>query len=125
MRNVLDPRGVEGERIYADHGLTGANRARPGVGEALAACCVGDMLVVTKHDRLAPLPGARNIADELTRREVKLNLGGSIYDPTEPIGRLPSNVLAMVAEFEADPIRMRMHGDHPVAGRRDEARRSR
>ena len=30
--------GVEAERIYVDHGLTGTNRERPGLREALAAC---------------------------------------------------------------------------------------
>ncbi len=40
-------------RIYVDHGLTGTNRARPGLREALAACRLGDTLVVTKLDRLA------------------------------------------------------------------------
>ncbi len=34
-----------------------------------------------------------------------LNLGGSVYDATDPIGRLLFNVLAMIAEFEADLIR--------------------
>ena len=29
--------GVEAERIYVDHGLTGTNRERPGLREALAA----------------------------------------------------------------------------------------
>ena len=39
--------------------------------EALAACRAGDTLVVTKLDRLArSLPDARDIVDELTRREV-------------------------------------------------------
>jgi DNA invertase Pin-like site-specific DNA recombinase len=38
---------------------------------------------------------------------VKLNLGGSVHDPTDPVGRLLFNVLAMVAEFESDLIRMR------------------
>jgi DNA invertase Pin-like site-specific DNA recombinase len=57
-------------------------------------------LVVTKLDRLArSLPDARAIADELTVRQVRLNLGGSVYDPTDPVGRLLFNVLAMVAEF--------------------------
>ena len=57
-------------------------------------------MVVTKLDRLArSLPDARAIADELTQRQVRLNLGGSVYDPTDPVGRLLFNVLAMVAEF--------------------------
>jgi DNA invertase Pin-like site-specific DNA recombinase len=59
--------------------------------------------VVTKLDRLARSPpDARDIVDDLTRRDVKLNLGGSVHDPTDPVGRLLFNVLAMVAEFEAD-----------------------
>ena len=65
----------------------------------MAACRDGDTLVVTKLDRLArSLPDARAIADELTARRVRLNLGGSVYDPTDPVGRLLFNVLAMVAE---------------------------
>jgi DNA invertase Pin-like site-specific DNA recombinase len=65
-------------------------------------------LVVTKLDRLArSLPDACDILDELTSRKVKLSLGGSIHDPTDPVGRLLFNVLAMVAEFESDLIKMR------------------
>jgi DNA invertase Pin-like site-specific DNA recombinase len=100
--------GVTPDRIYVDHGLTGCNRERPGLREALAACRDGDTLVVTKLDRLArSLPDARAIADELTTRRVRLSLGGAVYDPTDPVGRLLFNVLAMVAEFEADLIRLR------------------
>jgi len=43
-------------------------------------------------------PDARGIADELTAGDVKLNLGGSVHDPTDPVGRLLFNVLAMVAD---------------------------
>jgi len=108
QRDALAALGVAPERIYVDHGLTGTTRARPGLGEALAACRDGDTLVVTKLDRLArSLPDARDIVDELTARQVKLNLGGSVHDPTDPVGRLLFNVLAMVAEFEADLIKMR------------------
>jgi len=94
---------VPANRIYVDHGLTGTNRERPGLREALAACRDGDTLVVTKLDRLArSLPDARAIADELTARHVRLSLGGSVDDPNDAVGRLLFNVLAMVAEFEAD-----------------------
>jgi len=116
QRDALGSLGVTADRIYVDHGLTGANRERPGLREALAACRSGDTLVVTKLDRLArSLPDAREIADELTRREVRLNLGGSVYDPLDPVGRLLFNVLAMVAEFEADLIRARTREGMKVA----------
>lgn len=108
--------GVEPKRIYVDHGLTGTNRARPGLREALAACRNGDSLVVTKMDRLArSLPDARDIVQELTATEVTLNIGGSVHDPTDPTGRLLFNVLAMIAEFESDLIRMRTREGMKVA----------
>ncbi len=97
-------------------GARETNRERPGLQQALAACRAGDTLGVTKHDRLArSLPDARAIADELTQREVKLNLGGSVHDPTDPVGRLLFNALAMVAEFESDLIRMRTREGIKVA----------
>ena len=116
QRDALQALGVDPERIYVDHGFTGTSRARPGLGEALAACRAGDELVVTKLDRLArSLPDARDIVEELTSRQVKLNLGGSVHDPTDPVGRLLFNVLAMVAEFEADLIRARTREGMKVA----------
>lgn len=82
----------------------------------MAACRAGDVLVVTKLDRLArSLPDARDIVAELTAREVKLSLGGSVHDPTDPVGRLLFNVLAMVAEFESDLIRMRTREGMTIA----------
>ena len=116
QRNSLAALGVGDDRIYVDHGLTGTNRDRPGLRLALAACHSGDTLVVTKLDRLArSLPDARDILDELTHRDVRLSLGGSIHDPTDPVGRLLFNVLAMVAEFEADLISMRTREGMKVA----------
>lgn len=116
QRDGLAALGVSADRIYVDHGLTGANRDQPGLREALAACRDGDTLVVTKLDRLArSLPDARAIADELQARQVRLSLGATGYDPTDPVGRLLFNVLAMVAEFEADLIRMRTREGMRVA----------
>jgi DNA invertase Pin-like site-specific DNA recombinase len=96
--------------------LTGINRDRPGFREALAACREGDTLVVTKLDRLArSLPDARDIVDDLTRRRVRLSLNGSLHDPNDPVDRLLFNVLAMVAEFEADLILLRTREGMRVA----------
>src|SRR5215207_10326459 len=108
QRDALRALGVGGDRIYVDHGLTGTNRDRPGLPLVLAACRSGDTLVVTKLDWLARwLPDASDILSELTGKNVRLSLGGSIHDPNDPIGRLLFNGLAMVAEFESDLIRMR------------------
>lgn len=116
QRSALEDLGVEPARIYTDHGLTGTNRERPGLREALAAVRDGDELVVTKLDRLArSLPDARDIAEELTAKGVALNLGGSIYDPTDPVGKLLFNVLAMVAEFERDLIAARTREGMAIA----------
>lgn len=116
QRDALAALGVDPDRVYVDHGLTGTNRDRPGLREAMAACRAGDALVVTKLDRLArSLPDARDIVAELTARDVALSLGGSVHDPTDPVGRLLFNVLAMVAEFESDLARMRTREGMKVA----------
>lgn len=116
QRDALTALGVQPDRIYVDHGLTGTSRTRPGLREALAACRSGDTLVVTKLDRLArSLPDARDIAGELTETGVKLSIGGSVHNPDDPVGRLLFNVLAMIAEFESDLIRMRTREGMKVA----------
>ena len=54
-------------------------------------------------DRLAgSLPYSGAIADELTVRQVRLNLGGSVYDLPDPVGHLLFNVLAIIAESRPD-----------------------
>lgn len=105
---ALEALGVPPERIYSDNGLTGTTRERPGLEKALAAVRSGDTLVVTKLDRLArSIRDAKDIADELEDRGVALQLGPSVYDPTDPMGRMMFHILAIFAEFEADLIRMR------------------
>ena len=38
QRQALTALGVQSDRIYVDHGITGTHRQRPGLREALAAC---------------------------------------------------------------------------------------
>lgn len=69
--------------------------------------------MVTKRDRLArSLADARAVADELTARQVRLSLGGALYDPTDAVGRLLSNVLAMI---EREIIRLRTREGMKIA----------
>lgn len=108
--------GVSPDRIYTDRGLTGTSRERPGLDQALAAVRAGDTLVVPKLDRLArSVPDARDIADSLVKRGVRLALGSSVYDPSDPMGKMFFNVLATFAEFEADLIRMRTREGMAIA----------
>ena len=108
--------GVAQDRIYTDHGLTGTNRARLGLDQALAAVRQGDTLVVPFLDRLArSVPDARAIADQLQERGVKLALGRALYDPDDPMGKMFFNILATFAEFEADLIRMRTREGMAIA----------
>ena len=116
QRQALKVLGVSEDRIYTDHGLTGTNRARPGLDQALAAVREGDVLIVSKLDRLArSVPDARAIAEQLEKKGVKLALGASVYDPTDPIGRMFFNILATFAEFESDLIRMRTREGMAIA----------
>ncbi len=116
QKAALENLGVPPERIYTDHGLTGTNRDRPGLNQALAAARSGDTLVVPKLDRLArSVPDARSIADALIARGVKLALGASVYDPADPMGKMFFNILATFAEFEADLIRIRTREGMAIA----------
>lgn len=116
QKDILAGLGVAPDRIYTDHGFTGANRARPELDQALAALRAGDTLVVPKLDRLArSVPDAREIADGLTARGARLQLGATVHDPNDPMGKLFFNILATFAEFEADLIRMRTREGMAVA----------
>jgi len=113
---MLEELGVAPDRIYTDRGRTGTTRDRPGLDQALAAVRAGDTLVVPTLDRLArSVPDARHIADALVERGVKLALGASVYDPTDPMGKMFFNILATFAEFEADLIRLRTREGMAIA----------
>ena len=73
QQEALVKLGVSPDRIYLDKGLTGSNRQRPGLDQALAAVRNGDTLVVPKLDRLArSVPDAREIADALNTGELMI-----------------------------------------------------
>src|SRR6266702_4741582 len=116
QRDRLRELGVAEDRIYLDHGLTGTTRNRPGLDQALAAVREGDTLVVPKLDRLArSVPDARAIGDDLAGRGIKLSLGGQVYDPADPMGKMFFNILATFAEFEVDLLRLRTREGMAIA----------
>lgn len=46
---------------------------------------------------------------------MKLALGASLYDPADPMGKMFFNVLATLAEFEGDLIRLRTREGMAIA----------
>lgn len=54
MPELVAARGLAG-RIHVDHGLTGTNRERPGLREALAACRAGQIIVAAFESYLIRL----------------------------------------------------------------------
>lgn len=120
QRHALVQLGVAPERIHVNHGFSGSDRERPGLREALAACSAGDELVVAKLDRLArSVPDSRDVLDDPTAREVRLDIGGSVHDPADPVGRLLLTVLSMPGAGRAGvPPRTSAESRRPAAAAR-------
>lgn len=100
--------GVDQERIYVDHGFSGKTMTREGFEKALAACREGDEFIVPSMDRLARnAEGTLLIMRDLGERGITLNVGGTIYNPRDPMAKLFFTMLAAVAEAEGGWISIR------------------
>src|SRR6266508_2130946 len=55
--------------------------------------------------------------DSLVARNIRLQLGTMVYDPSDPMGKMFFSILATFAEFEVDLLRLRF-GYGGVAVRR-------
>ena len=114
--HTLRQLGVSDDRVYLDHGMTGRNRRRPGLQQALAAVRQGDTLVVPSWT--GSRARSRTRARSATRWPpvgCGLSIGGTVYDPTDPIGEMFFNILATFAEFEVDLLRMRTREGMAIA----------
>lgn len=100
--------GIPPQHIHIDHGYSGKNTDRPALRTALACLRPGDVLVVTKLDRLArSVIDAHAIAEQVTAAGAGLRYGQSTYLPDDPSGRLFFTMLAAFAEFERGLISLR------------------
>jgi DNA invertase Pin-like site-specific DNA recombinase len=116
QRNGLAALGVALNRVYVDHGLTGTNRERPGMREALAACREGDTLVARQARPAGPF-AARRAGH---RRRAHCSTGAS-----EPgwVGVRPDGPGRPVAVLRArDGCRVRVRSDSAAHPRGHEGR---
>jgi DNA invertase Pin-like site-specific DNA recombinase len=96
------------QRIYEEK-ISGAKRARPELNRLLDHLRVGDVVVVSRLDRLArSTRDLLEIAEQLKAAEAGLR---SLHEPwadtTSPAGRMVLTVFAGIAEFERELIHER------------------
>jgi DNA invertase Pin-like site-specific DNA recombinase len=98
-------KGAGAERVFSEK-QSGAKTDRAALAKALRALSAGDVLVVTRLDRLAR--STRNLLNVLAtiseQRAGFRSLGDPWADTTTPHGRLMLTVLGGLAEFERSLI---------------------
>ena len=93
------------EKVFQEKKSGASTRKREAVNAALEFCREGDVLVVTKLDRLArSMFDLQAIVATLERKKVDLVVLDQKIDTTTPTGRLTFHLLGAVAEFERDLI---------------------
>jgi len=95
-------------RIWREK-ISGARADRPELAKLMAALKAGDMLIVTKIDRLGR--STRELLDLIDRigkaGAAFRSLGDPLFDTSNSQGKLLATLLAAIAEFERDLIRER------------------
>lgn len=106
------------ERIFADT-ITGTARDRPELDRLLSELRSGDVVVVTKYDRLArSLKDLLEIVELIQARGAGFRSLGEDIDTTTPAGRLVFHVFASIAQFERERIVERTKEGLEVARKR-------
>lgn len=97
------------DKVFPDK-ASGKLAKRPQLDAALDYLRPGDVLVITRLDRLGrSVRNLIDLAETLRQREVGLRVLHQGIDTTSPAGRMFFHVLAALAEFEASLISERTH----------------
>lgn len=97
--------GCDPELIFIDNGVSGIKASRPQLDRMLAKLRSGDILVITRLDRLGrSVANLVELVDRLGKMGVELVVTTQGLDTTTPGGKLLFNIMASIAEFERDLI---------------------
>ena len=101
----VDLRATGCAKVYAEK-ISGARSNRPELAKVLKRLDTGDVLIVTRLDRLArSTRDLLNILDDIAKRGAGFkSLHDAWADTTSAHGRLMVNILASLAEFERELI---------------------
>jgi DNA invertase Pin-like site-specific DNA recombinase len=107
------------ERLFEEK-ISGARRDRPELARLLDQLRPGDVVVVTRLDRLARSTGnLLEIAEAIRVKDAGLlSLAEPWVDTTSPAGRMVLTVFAGIAEFERELIRQRTDEGRQAAKKR-------
>ena len=103
--DALIEAGCDPDLIFIDNGVSGVKASRPQLDKMLAKLRKGDILVITRLDRLGrSVANLVELVYRLGKMGVELVVTTQGLDTTTPGGKLLFNIMASIAEFERDLI---------------------
>lgn len=96
------------DRVFDDHGVSGAQASRPGLDAMLAYARPGDTIVIQSLDRLGRTTrDLLALVEDLTAHDIGLRILTLGVDTRTPAGTLVLTVVAALAQMERDILRER------------------